>query len=292
MLFINFSGILSLLTLLSLSSYGVNALPLEDRANGISQSIYDNLVRFAKFSSAAYQLVCPRPLGTTLVNVIDKSDTEGFVARDDDRKEIIVSIRGTFSIGDAITDIQLLMSPLQSPGITGVGDSYVHTGFLNAYNVVANDVVAAVKSQLASKPSYTVVVTGHSLGAAVAALAALGLKSALPSANLKLYTYGQPRVGNAAFVSLVESRVGVANIFRATHTYDGVPTVLFKATGYRHFGTEFWNFQEAPSAANTRQCALSDDPTCSDSIPSTFINPAHLVYFGQPMALNPLLCLF
>lgn len=65
----------SLLALLSLHAYGSVALPvvpveLESRADGIAQSTYDNLVRYAKFSSAAYQLVCPRPLGNTLVKSV------------------------------------------------------------------------------------------------------------------------------------------------------------------------------------------------------------------------------
>ena len=35
--------------------------------------------------------------------------------------------------------------------------------------------------------------------------------------------------------------------------------------------------------ANVKQCVGQEDPTCSDSIPSTGINPAHLTYFGQRM---------
>lgn len=34
---------------------------------GIEQQIYDDLVRYTKYSSAVYQKVCLRPLGNTLV---------------------------------------------------------------------------------------------------------------------------------------------------------------------------------------------------------------------------------
>lgn len=34
---------------------------------GIEQWVYDDLVRYTKYSSAVYQEVCPRPLGNTLV---------------------------------------------------------------------------------------------------------------------------------------------------------------------------------------------------------------------------------
>ncbi|KAG2016286.1 lipase [Coprinopsis cinerea AmutBmut pab1-1] len=265
---------------------------LEARQSGIDSTTYGNLERFAKHSSAAYQLLgCPRPVGTTLVKYIDRSGTQGYISRDDSRKEIIVSFRGSMSVTDALVDLAIIMVPLKSTGITNVGDAHVHTGFQFAYNVVADDVISTVRNQYNSRSGYTIVVTGHSLGGAVASMAAISLKAALPNAPLKLYTYGQPRVGNAAFASLVESRVGVNNIFRTVHTYDGVPTVLFKALGYRHFATEYWNFQDPPNAANTRKCNGGDDPKCSDSIPSTFINPAHVYYFGEVMGLNPLLCL-
>ena len=42
------------------------------------------------------------------------------------------------------------MSPLKSQGLTDVGDAYVYTGFLHTYSVVAADVLATVKKQLAS----------------------------------------------------------------------------------------------------------------------------------------------
>ena len=34
---------------------------------GIEQQVYDDLVRYAKYSSAVYQQLCPRPLGNALV---------------------------------------------------------------------------------------------------------------------------------------------------------------------------------------------------------------------------------
>ncbi|KAF5328718.1 hypothetical protein D9619_011731 [Psilocybe cf. subviscida] len=251
------------------------AVSVESRATGIDQTTYDNLVRYTKYSSAVYQWICPAPLGNTLVDQFDISGTQGFVVRDDSRKEIVVALRGTMELKDAFIDAQIIQVPLKSTGLANVGDSYVHIGFLYAYNVVASSVLRTVKAQKAAYPSYTIIVTGHSLGAAVAALAAVSIKSALPSSNLKLYTFGQPRTGNAAFATYVENLIGINNIFRAVHTYDGVPTILFKALGYRHFANEYWNFAEPASAANTKKCSGGDDPSCSDSIPSTFINPAH-----------------
>lgn len=54
-----------------LLSSAVTAVPvLESRQSGISQTVYDNLVRYTKYSSAVYQWICPRPLGNPLVDQV------------------------------------------------------------------------------------------------------------------------------------------------------------------------------------------------------------------------------
>ena len=39
----------------------------DDPTVGVDQQTYDNLVRYTKYASGAYQLLCPRPLGNILV---------------------------------------------------------------------------------------------------------------------------------------------------------------------------------------------------------------------------------
>ncbi|KAJ6577953.1 alpha/beta-hydrolase [Mycena capillaripes] len=257
-------------------------------SRSISSSLYDDLVRYTQYSSASYQLLCPSPLGNTLVQSFSAGDTQGFIARDDNRKEIVVSFRGSFSLADAATDVNLFLVPFVSPGIDKSFD--VHSGFLAAYNDVANIVLTAVEAQVAKFPTYNVVVTGHSLGGALAALGAVSLKTALPSAPMKLYTFGQPRTGDAQFANFVETTIGVDNIFR-----DGVPTLIPRELGYEHHGTEYWQFEDPISATSppttVTKCIGEEDPSCSDFIVSTGINAAHVFYFGQVMAVNPLLCM-
>ncbi|GAB4822203.1 hypothetical protein N2152v2_009249 [Parachlorella kessleri] len=49
--------------------------------------------------------------------------------------------------------------------------------------------------------------TGHSLGGAMASLAAVELQQRWPSSSLQVYTYGQPRVGNRAFAAEYDALV-------------------------------------------------------------------------------------
>lgn len=56
-------------TVLSLAFLPLLLSPLASSypKGGIEQQVYDNLVRYTKYSSAVYQKVCLRPLGNTLV---------------------------------------------------------------------------------------------------------------------------------------------------------------------------------------------------------------------------------
>jgi len=64
---------------------------------------------------------------------------------------------------------------------------------------------------------YKMVFTGHSLGGALAIHAAMDmlLEEFIPDENFKVYTYGQPRVGNKAFEEVLRDRVEEA--YRVTH---------------------------------------------------------------------------
>ncbi|KII92719.1 hypothetical protein PLICRDRAFT_482426 [Plicaturopsis crispa FD-325 SS-3] len=272
------------------SVIGAACAPLSKR--GIPQSTYDDLVRYTKYSSGAYLLACPRPIGNTLVERFSDllTDTQGFIARDDERQEIIVAFRGSQEPGDAITDAAIALVPLVSPGVNAEG-ARVHSGFMNAYNSVAAIILATVKAQRAAYHNYTFVATGHSLGGALASLCGLSHKSNFPKATVKLYTFGQPRTGDPAYAALVDKVVGRSNSFRAVHTFDGVPTIIPTLYGYRHHGTEFWQYTEPPNAANTMQCSGGEDASCSASIPSTGINSAHNIYFGQAISLDPSVCM-
>jgi len=262
----------------------------KDKGKGdrcISAATYDELEHFARYASAAYQLLCPHPLGNTLVrtfaNVVTR--VHGFVARDDTRQEIVVVFQGSHELADIITDGNLVLVPLVSRGIEKNNSASVHAGFLVSYNSVRAVVVDVVRGQLRAFPDYRVVIAGHSLGGSLASLAALSVKSNLPSARVRLFTYGQPRTGDAAYANLLETTIG-NDIFRAVHTWDGVPTMIPEFLGYRHHVREYWQFEEPPNSSTVRRCEGQEDPDCSRSIPSTGINPAHWVYFGQAMRVK------
>lgn len=79
------------------------------------------------------------------------------------------------------------------------------------------------------------IVTGHSLGGALATLCALDLQFNFFSAEperIVLYSFGSPRVGNSAFRQSFNRRV--SNSYRVVNGMDIVPAVPRPWQGYRH----------------------------------------------------------
>ncbi|RXW19365.1 hypothetical protein EST38_g6488 [Candolleomyces aberdarensis] len=162
-----------------------NLAPIKtpDGVPSISPEKYEELVRYFKYASSSYTLICPRPCGNTLVTSFSNVATDilGFIVRDSARKEIIVATRGSASIADVILDAQVVQVPLVAPGVKVLSEVRVHAGFLAAWDSVALQVLTVLLAQHKIYPDYSFVTTGHSLGGAVALLAALSLKGTFPS---------------------------------------------------------------------------------------------------------------
>jgi hypothetical protein len=155
-------------------------------------------------------------------------DTQAHVAAGPDR--MIVAFRGTeTNPGDIATDAKFKLVDWSGPG-------KVHGGFLKAFDGAPWKAVTDAMAALA-QPGQTLWFAGHSLGGALAVLAALrwtleGRKPAVAG----VYTIGQPRVGDKAFTAALEGALG-ARLFRYVNNRDIVPRVPLRAMGYEHAGT-------------------------------------------------------
>jgi len=99
---------------------------------------------------------------------------------------VVVAPRGTANIRDFVTDIKCWRS------YTTLGE--VHSGFWRAWNGISAKLYAEVR-QYGFKP---VVLCGHSLGGALAMLAARALRQNMVNVH-SVYNFGAPRVGNAKY---------------------------------------------------------------------------------------------
>ncbi|CAG8810707.1 8231_t:CDS:2, partial [Racocetra persica] len=110
-------------------------------------------------------------------------------------------------------------------------------------------------------PDYKIVVTGHSLGGALALFAALDIKQFIGGCNPLLYTYGEPRCGNSIFASFVDKTLGT--VYRVVNQADEVPH-LIPPVNYQHHKGEVWI---ANTTANEAvKCSGDENKYCSDSV--------------------------
>ncbi|GAP87613.1 putative lipase [Rosellinia necatrix] len=159
------------------------------------------------------------------------TDIKGFVSTDAKNQVIVLSVRGSHSIRNWITDFEFI----QKDCSFGSGCK-VHYGFAKAWDEISAAALAAVKAAKAANPAYRIVFTGHSLGAAVSSLGAAYARQA--GLAVDIINYGSPRVGNDAFASYVSNQAGVE--YRVTHLDDPVPRLPPIVFGYAHTTPEYW----------------------------------------------------
>jgi len=141
----------------------------------------------------------------------------------------------------------------------------VHEGFYNAYESVQEQVRAAIKSLSQTHPTAKIIITGHSLGAALAVIAFVDVidnNIAVPS---QIYTFGQPRVGNKYFSSWVKDSLTPSSttMIRVTHGHDPVPHLPPEMLGFRHTPIEV--FYKGSVKDGYQVCDGSgEDKSCSD----------------------------
>ncbi|KAG5362572.1 putative lipase [Yarrowia sp. B02] len=204
----------------------------------ITQSTYNFVLEYGWLSNVAYCVRAPGPFALQNDFTCGKScahfpnvsldyqfggnffstSVTGFLAHDHVKKEKYIVFRGTFSIADAITDIQTdqnpymtSVPPLNTTNINSTSPSatincpgcQVHDGFQKAYRETMVNIQDELVSFLGNNTDYKLIVTGHSLGAVTALFMAINLKNL--GYDPTLINYGQPRLGNKAWADYVDS---------------------------------------------------------------------------------------
>lgn len=224
------------------------------------------------------------------------SDSCGYVAVDHGEGGrggvVIVAFRGTYSLTNTIVDLSTVPQeyvPYPEPGGgTGGGNGTgrdgrhrctnctVHTGFLASWAQARKLVLPVLEGARAEHPGYPVRLVGHSLGGAVALLAALELRVALGWGDVAVTTFGEPRAGNEGFVRFVDRVFGLdgddgydpdlerRTYRRVTHVDDPVPLLPLGEWGFRPHAGEVYIAKAdlAPGAKDLRLCRGGEDPAC------------------------------
>jgi hypothetical protein len=130
-----------------------------------------------------------------------------------------VAFRGTEPVNadDWLSNVNYHQRPVDKiPGL-------LHSGFANDLAEVDEQMISAVK-QLAQGEKTRLFLTGHSLGGALAVLAAALLHFCKGQRIAGVFTYGQPRLGDPAFSTAFDQALGAVT-FRYVNDLDVVPHV-------------------------------------------------------------------
>lgn len=144
--------------------------------------------------------------------------------------DVFLIFRGTTTANnkaDFVTDarIGICLSKCNLP---------VHIGFNQTFNSMLPEIQEFLNDTAVKGTIHCI---GHSLGGAVASLAADWVSNSLNN-PVKLYTYGAPRVGTDWFAKSTTRSIGLDNMHRVYHKTDPVPMVAI------------YPFVQAPYGAN------------------------------------------
>jgi len=233
---------------------------------------------FAAYASAAVLpwrcdccqgLAVPPPL---LVNDT-RANLLGFVTPADPELQgaAVVAFRGTQG-GSLKNWIEDLHASKTTP-YRGDPNVRVHKGFDEAYELLrtqVHDILDAIQ------PSH-VIVTGHSLGAALAQLCAADLQQAYPNVRVEVLSFGTPRTGNQAWSSFIGAALA-GRLMRITHWRDIVTAVPPEHLGFYHTPHEAF-FSETFNLIAT--CEEAESKNCTDSLLFHDSIPDHLCYYNM-----------
>jgi len=150
-------------------------------------------------------------------------------------KTLVVSFRGTQTLGEWLADFDFVAIPYEAVEHAG----NVHMGFQLVYHAVRNS-VAQLVSQAVAAGCENIWITGHSLGAALALLCAPDLLSNVSKTIVPgLYTFAGPRVAQSdllapGFQQFFDGLIPLC--YRVVNRWDKVPDLPPKIVFYEHLG--------------------------------------------------------
>jgi len=194
-----------------------------------------------------------RSLGLELVGEVrgGGDDEYAYVVRHREERRAVVVFRGSCTLKNVATDLdyrdadhKAMVALANESGMLLPTGMNLHRGFVAAYLALRQELVELL-GELSLEdgpdaPPLTLHVTGHSMGGAMAMLAALEIDhlsrcGGLHVGHVQTTTFAAPRLGDAKFASLWQRTFPDPSDFWALQVpSDAVPHLPFAAWGFRH----------------------------------------------------------
>ncbi len=126
---------------------------------------------------------------------------------------VIVAFRGTSTLKDLRYDVKSSLVPTENGGI--------HKGFYKKLIMVEVALMNGIRRAFALGIR-RIILTGHSMGGALATIAACIIRGYYPYLTVGLITFASPKVGDAVFATTVQNAVNYH--FRLVNENDPVPS--------------------------------------------------------------------
>jgi triacylglycerol lipase len=183
---------------------------------------------YNQYEDAAGRFIVPAGYQylTTFTAVAYGNSTEifGFMIESDDN--IVIAFRGTTSTADTISD--LIARQIPYPWLYNGGQT--HRGFTEIYETARMQIINVLTKCNMNKK---LIITGHSLGGALATLCALDLACNSKFSSPIVYTYGAPRVGDPTFAAAYNQKIALSHrIVIESDLITLIPPPLFKPHGH------------------------------------------------------------
>ena len=177
----------------------------------------------AKLSAHAYKnekqaVAACKKMGFPWAKLVSRDGAEVLIAKD--RNDLWFAFRGTepSKLNDVMADLNVIKNAAKAGG-------KVHSGFQQEVNDLWMDVLAEIEHNDQLKVRKDVYMTGHSLGAAMATIAATRYQP------VELHTFGSPRVGGPKFIRNIK-----CTHYRFMNNNDIVCRIPPAWLGFRHHG--------------------------------------------------------